>query len=144
MVSRTDYKIMSLCHAKLERQRWVDPKSIAVLLRAAHRVKLSAALTIVPLILSLPSVGYFLCGARVGMFTCARVFHSRLTISEGNKGLLGLSLNQFLPLVYSRPRFYVELLRCHKSLLFLRRRSYCVMTCERHASGKGGGGGYLG
>ena len=99
-------------------------------LRAAHRVKRSAALTIVPLILSLPFVGHFLCSALVGMFTCARAFYSFLIISKGNKGLLGLSLNQFLPLVYSRLRFYAELSRCHKSLLFLRRRSCCVMTYQ--------------
>ena len=91
-----------------------------------------AALT---LILSLPSVGHFLCSALVEMFTCARVFHSFLTISEGNKGLLGLSLNQFLSLVYSSPRFYAELPRSHKSLLFLRRRSCCVITCERYLHG---------
>ena len=35
-------------------------------------------------------------------------------------------------LVYSSPRFYAELPRSHKSLLFLRRRSCCVVTCERY------------
>ena len=104
------------------------------------------------LILSLPSVGHFLCSALVEMFTYARLFHSFLTISEGNKGLLGLSLNQFLSLVYSSPRFYAELPRSHKSLLFLRRRSCCVITCERYLHpnqngmhpGREGGGGLLG
>ena len=91
-------------------------------LRAAHRVKRSAALIIVP---------HFISSIR-GSLSLRRAsgnFHMR-SLSERNKGLLGLSLNQFLPLVYSRPRFNAELSRCHKSLLFLRCRSCCVMTYQ--------------